>query len=124
MQKKRNESKTSGDWMQMKNGFYLKIDMDINRRIKNLINDYGHFSKNDLQTRVYQISKKLGGQNVKTAIKRLEKNDLTKLCQLLLQNYYDKMYDMAYELRVSDKEIISISNETNEEIIKRILTKV
>ncbi len=111
-------------WMQMKNGFYLKIDMDINRRIKNLINDYGHFSKNDLQTRVYQISKKLGGQNVKTAIKLLEKNDLTKLCQLLLQNYYDKMYDMAYELRVSDKEIISILNETNEEIIKRILTKV
>ena len=111
-------------WTQMQNGFYLKIDMDIDRRIKNLINDYGHYSKNDLQARIHKISKKLGGQNVKTAIKLLEKNNLTKLCHLLLQNYYDKMYDMAYKVRESDKEIISISDETNEQIIKKVLTKV
>ena len=111
-------------WKQMLNGIYLKIDMDIERRIKNLIKDYGHYSKNDLGARIHRISKKLGGQNTKMALNFLEKNDLGKLCELLLGSYYDKMYNMAYENRESKKTIIPVTNESNEEIIKNILNKI
>ena len=111
-------------WTQMLNGIYLKIDMNIDRRIKNLIKDYGHFSKGELKSRINRISKKLGGQNVKIAIKLLEKNDLSKLCELLLDNYYDKMYDTAYENRGSKKKIIPILEETNQQIIKTILNEI
>lgn len=111
-------------WAQMLNGIYLKIDMNINRRIKNLIKDYGHHSKNDLVTRIHRISKKLGGQKTKIAIDLIEKNNLTKLCELLLDSYYDKMYYTAYENRESKKKIIPILNETNQQIIINVLNEV
>jgi tRNA 2-selenouridine synthase len=111
-------------WKQMLSGIYLKIDMNIDRRIKNLIKDYGHYSKNDLEDRIHRISKKLGGQNIKMAMNFLEKNNLSKLCELLLGSYYDKMYNMAYENRESKKTIIPVTNETNKQIIKNILNRI
>ena len=43
---------------------------------------------------------------------------------LLLDNYYDKMYDTAYENRDSKKKKIPILEETNQQIIKTILNEV
>ena len=111
-------------WEQMQKGLYLKIDMDIDRRVENLIKDYGDYSKFDLEIRIRQISRKLGGQNVKIALEYLESNSLHTLCKFLLENYYDKMYRTAYEKRESKKERIKVSNEDNEQIIKTILTKI
>ena len=52
---------------------------------------------------------------------RNHENKLTDLCELLLNNYYDKMYDTAYENRESSKKILKISDETEDQIINRIL---
>ena len=103
----------------------LNESEECNHRLSfRLYSSHSFDSKNDLEARIYRIEKKLGGQNVKIAIKLLEKNNLTKLCGFLLQNYYDKMYDVAYENRESEKKIIPISNERNQQIIKKILSKV
>ena len=108
-------------WNQMSSGLYLKLNMDMNRRIKNLINDYGSHPKDTIEERIHRISKKLGGQQTKIAVELLHENKLTDLCELLLNNYYDKMYDTAYENRVSSKKILKISDETEDQIIRRIL---
>jgi len=108
-------------WNQMQLGFYLKINMNIKRRIKNLVNDYGIYSKEIIENRINRISKKLGGQHTKKAINLLYDGRLADLCKLLLNNYYDKMYAIAYKNRQSLKATISISNESENEIIKRIL---
>lgn len=110
-------------WIQMKLGFYLKINMDINRRIKNLVNDYGIYSKKIIEDRICKISKKLGGQYTKEALNLLYENKLNDLCQLLLNNYYDKMYAIAYEKRESLKSTIQISSESESEIIERVIKK-
>ena len=113
-----------GIWEQMVKALYLKIDMGIDRRVENLIKDYGEYPRSDLEKRIHQISRKLGGQNVKTAIDFLENNSLHELCKFLLENYYDKMYGLAYEKRDSKKEKIKVEDETNDQIINIILTKV
>ena len=113
-----------GIWTQMIKALYLKIDMGIDRRVENLIKDYGEYPRSDLEKRIHQISRKLGGQNVKTAIELLESNSLHDLCKFLLENYYDKMYRVAYNRRNSKKEEIKVTNETNEQIIESILAKV
>ena len=110
-------------WDQMKQGLYLKIDMQIERRVENLIKDYGEYSNEDLEIRIQKISKKLGGQNVKEAIRLLEDHNLHELCKFLLEKYYDRMYAVAYENRKSKKERILVSDETNEQIINTILSK-
>ena len=113
-----------GIWAQMIKALYLKIDMGIDRRVENLVKDYGEYPKIDLERRIHQISRKLGGQNVKAAINLLESNSLYDLCRFLLENYYDKMYRVAYDRRNSKKEEIKITDETNEQVIETILAKV
>ena len=113
-----------GIWTQMIKALYLKIDMGIDRRVENLIKDYGEYPRSDLEKRIHQISRKLGGQNVKTAIDLLDSNSLHDLCKFLLENYYDKMYRVAYNRRDSKKEEIKVTKETNEQVIEAILTKV
>ena len=111
-------------WAQMIKALYLKIDMGIDRRVENLVKDYGEYPKIDLEIRIRQISRKLGGQNVKTAIDLLGSNNLHDLCKFLLENYYDKMYRVAYNRRNSKKEEIKVVDETNKQVIETILAKV
>lgn len=108
-------------WKQMDSGYYLKIEMDIDRRVKNLLDEYGHHKKEKLKDRVNRISKRLGGMETKEAINLLDNNDLSEFCKLLLKKYYDKMYNQAYEIRESSKSILKITNESNDNIIKKIV---
>jgi len=109
-----------GIWSHMENGYYIKIDMNFKRRVKNLLNEYGHYNKSDLKDRVERISTRLGGAETKEAIDFIEKDDLSGFCKLLLNRYYDKLYDRAYNTRKLPKKIIKIHNETNSEIINKI----
>ena len=107
-------------WSQMGSGHYLKIKMGIDRRIKNLLKEYGDHKKNDLKKRVDRISTRLGGAEAKEAINFLDRADLSSFCRLLLKKYYDTMYEKAYDMRESSKDIIEIQNQTNTQIIKII----
>ena len=110
-----------GLWNQMEAGYYLKINMNLDRRVNNLINEYGHHKINKLQDRVKRISKRLGDIETKDAINLLADSNLFDFCKLLLNKYYDKMYGKAYEMRDSQKGTLDIENESNNDIIKRIV---
>ena len=111
-------------WEQMETGYYLKIDMNIDRRVENLLNEYGHYKRDELKDRVKRISKRLGGAEAKDAINLLHNNNLSEFCELLLEKYYDKMYNQAYDTRESSKDILKIKDESNSDIIKRIIQLV
>ena len=108
-------------WNQMESGYYLKIDMNIDRRVKNLLDEYGHHKKSDLKKRIERISKRLGGAEAKEAINLLNEDNLSAFCKLLLKKYYDTMYNKVYDIRESSKSILKIDNEMNTEIIRKIL---
>ena len=80
----------------------------------------GIIKKNDLKKRVDRISTRLGGAEAKEAIDFLDEGDLSSFCRLLLKKYYDTMYDKAYDMRESSKDIIEIHNQTNTQIIEII----
>ena len=89
--------------------------------IKAKLDDYGNQRTSKLRKRLGKISKKLGGQTTKKAEEYLNNNNLPMFCRLLLINYYDKLYQKAYDTRNTHKQIIKIKNEKNNEIINRIL---
>ncbi len=110
-------------WEQMSSGYYIKIEMDISRRIDNLMHEYGAFPVSEFMRRLNLISKKLGGEQTQSARKYLVEGNLKNFCKLLLDKYYDKMYMIAYENRKSKKDILHISREPNSIIIEK-LTKL
>lgn len=108
-------------WNQMSEGHYIKIEMNISRRISNLIKEYGSYPIHEFLKRVNMISKKLGGQHTQEAIQCLEDGNLRKFCKLLLEKYYDKMYMSAFTSRESKKDILYITNEPNLIIIEKLI---
>jgi len=108
-------------WKNMSKSKYIKIDMGIERRVKNLLKEYGSPDKIILREKVDNIEKRLGGQNAKIAKEQLDKNDLPKFCKLLLENYYDKLYKRSFNKRSTQREVIKIDTESNDEIINKII---
>ncbi len=108
-------------WENMSTAKYIKIDMGIDRRVKNLLEEYGSPDKRTLKKRIDSIERRLGGQNAKIAKKQIEENNLSKFCELLLENYYDKLYKKSFNKRNTEKKIIYINAEPNSEIIDKII---
>ncbi|MAJ44110.1 MAG: tRNA 2-selenouridine(34) synthase MnmH [Candidatus Marinimicrobia bacterium] len=122
-----SESRTIGKvvipeqiWHQMNNSFYLRINMRIERRIENLISEYGNFSSEQLKIRLERISNKLGDKNYKIALKYIKNGDLVELCNLLLNNYYDKMYNYSVNKRKTKISELNVKDESIMEIISLI----
>ena len=89
--------------------------------MKNLLKEYGSPDKIILREKVDNIEKRLGGQNAKIAKEQLDKNDLPKFCKLLLENYYDKLYKRSFNKRSTQREVIKVDTESNDEIINKII---
>ncbi len=85
-------------WKQMRCAKVVYLDIPFDERVKYLVNEYGKFSKEELIESTNRISKRLGGQNAKLAIKAINEGDLTTACQINL-SYYDKAYDHGIDKR-------------------------
>jgi tRNA 2-selenouridine synthase len=94
---------------QMRNAKVAFIDLSIEARINHLVSEYGKFTKEELITATERITKRLGGQNVKTAVNAINEGDLKTACEISL-NYYDKSYGYGLSQR-DPKNIIQFSFE-------------
>ena len=96
---------------QMRHSARIEIIRSEKDRIKELVNTYSLFSKNELIESVLRIKKKLGPQRTKSAIQSVENEDWYKVCTSVLE-YYDKCYE--YELRgkknVSELNLIDVKD--------------
>ena len=106
-------------YKQMKNSKRIEIIRDERIRIKELINTYSKYPKNDLKESVLKISKRLGPQRTKSAIDSIDNEDWENVCNSVL-DYYDR----CYEHDLKDKEDVIILNmefRNDYEIINEII---
>lgn len=83
----------------MPDTFYLNMQvcptiillMDIKTRMPRLLEEYSVYPPEVLKASVMKISKRLGGENAKDAMKAVDEGDFAKAIEITL-NYYDKAY--------------------------------
>lgn len=78
-------------WQQMSEAPLFFLDIPLQKRIDNLIGDYGNFDKNDIAEAIHRLAKRLGGAATQQALQALDQNNLRDVCTTLLY-YYDKTY--------------------------------
>lgn len=76
----------------------IKMELEKAFRMQRLMNEYASFDNNKLEKCILRIGKKLGGQNVKSAIESLKTGDLRSVADITLA-YYDKSYNFGLDKR-------------------------
>lgn len=108
-------------WDKMRKAPIIFLEVPIDIRISNIINDYSDYPKDKVIASINKISKKLGGLDTKIALEALEQNNINKLCNLML-NYYDKSYLFALNKRENPKiKKIDIDFNDYKEISKSLI---
>ncbi len=87
-------------WKKMKIAPLVNIKIPDEARIQNLLEDYVLTDKADLVTAFNKIGKKLGGNNLKTALEALERDDYPSAAKIALW-YYDKTYQHGIDNSIS-----------------------
>jgi tRNA 2-selenouridine synthase len=98
-----NESKSIGRvylpnelWQKMLTAPLVQLDIPLDWRVENLVEDYANFKKEDLVLAFERIRKRLGGQHLNTALAALENDDFATAASIALR-YYDKAYHSSLE---------------------------
>lgn len=78
-------------WDRMARAPLLQIEMPLEWRIENLVEDYAQYPKSELAEAFERITKRLGGQHVNAALAALEADDYHEAARIALR-YYDKAY--------------------------------
>lgn len=78
------------------------IDIPKQKRAEHLSMEYSTFGNDLIKEAILAISKKLGGQNVKSALELLEQNNYYEVALLAL-DYYDKTYLRGVDSRNQEK---------------------
>ncbi len=112
-----NESRTIGHvavpdslWKQMLRAPIISLEMPAPLRVQRLLEDYGHFPKEELIDAIRHIQRRLGPQHAETAIRLLDENKLDECTLLLLRQYYDKTY--LYGLQKREPPVYTIPTDT------------
>ncbi|MEM8582660.1 MAG: tRNA 2-selenouridine(34) synthase MnmH [Bacteroidota bacterium] len=86
----------------------IALEVSTDRRLQQLVEEYGQFPQDQLADAFTRITKRLGGQHVKSALESLQAGDLSKAAEIALV-YYDKAYARSSRkpdqiLSVADRE--------------------
>jgi tRNA 2-selenouridine synthase len=107
-------------WEKMKHSEVIEIIIPKEKRIQNILKDYGNYSSEDLINCLNQIEKRLGIKVIKELSAKIMKRELHSVVEILL-NYYDEAYEKGRLKRVCQKFVKIEFNEFNSEQIARIL---
>ena len=103
-------------WQQMKSAPLIFLEVEIDLRIKNLVQDYASFPKDLLEESILRIHKRLGGLQLNQAIEALANNDFERVAEICLY-YYDKAYlNSLSKRKVESTTTIAINNFDLEKI--------
>lgn len=100
--------------------FYLNMQetpaiiliMDVKTRLPRLLKEYSAYDAESLKDSIMKISKRLGGDNTRDAIKAVDDGDFAKAIEITLY-YYDKAYLYGLKKKNS-KNIIYIESESDD----------
>ena len=79
---------------QLRHAAAVSLDVPKERRLDNLLQEYGDLDREGLAESTRGISKRLGGQNVIDTIEAIGRGDLRKAADITL-SYYDRSYTKA-----------------------------
>lgn len=83
-------------WGLMSASPVVEIDVDRDRRVERLVDEYGPADRNEFLEAMVRITKRLGGQHFKAAKESLMIGDMRRTIEILL-TYYDKAYQFGLE---------------------------
>jgi tRNA 2-selenouridine synthase len=96
-------------WRLMLAAPIVMLEMPLAWRIQNLVEDYAHFPRPELEAAFQRIAKRLGGQHVQAALQALANDDYASAAAIALR-YYDKAYQHTL-LRRQPESIIRLEVE-------------
>ena len=91
---------------QMRISPVVKVDLDLQLRVKRLEKEYANFPSDVLKKSIEKISKRLGDENRRIALAAIDQSDFAKAIELSLA-YYDKSYGFGLSRR-DDQSIHSL----------------
>lgn len=80
-----------GFWAMMRYAALYNLEIPLEGRLQNLLDDYVGTDKSELEHAFRRIEKKIGGQHLKAALEALNQNDYAAAAEIALR-YYDKTY--------------------------------
>ncbi len=105
-----------GIWLQMRTANTLAVEVDKEKRVSRLVEEYAGFSKDELQEATNRIAKRLGGQHHKAALEALFQNEFSEAVRIALV-YYDKTYVHGLEKREKSRvKIIDMQDKPASEM--------
>jgi tRNA 2-selenouridine synthase len=78
-------------WNRMRLSKLIFLKLSFEKRLENIINDYGKLDRSLLSSAIIRLQKKLGGLDTKNCLAYLVNKDIEGCFNLLLK-YYDKVY--------------------------------
>ena len=90
----------------------IVLMMNIEVRLPLLLKEYSIFPKEELKNSIECISKRLGGDNTKEALKAIDLGDFVKAIEITL-TYYDKTYLFGLSKR-SPENVIYVETKTDD----------
>jgi tRNA 2-selenouridine synthase len=108
-------------YLNMQNAPAIILMMDFKTRLPRLLEEYSLYPPESLKASIIKISKRLGGDNTREAIKAVEAGNFEKAIEITLY-YYDKAYLFGLKKKKSDNIIyIEVNNDDIEDNAMRIL---
>lgn len=109
-------------WQKMRLAPLFVVSINDEKRIENLLKDYGNANKEELAEPIKNLEKRLGNEKMKEALKNLEEGDLKAVTKIMLY-YYDKTYDYALtQKETKNINLIDCRGLNENQIIEKILS--
>jgi tRNA 2-selenouridine synthase len=98
-------------YLNMQDTPVILLMMDIKTRLPRLMEEYSVFPPEQLKDSVLRISKRLGGDNTREALKAIDEGDFAKAIEITLL-YYDKAYMFGLKKK-NERNIIIVNTDTD-----------
>ena len=101
-------------YINTRNSIAIILETEHEKRIQQLLNDYGDYSPTEIIKCISRIEKRLGGQNTKTAVDHALRKDYRGALEIIL-SYYDKTYQFGLNKKsLKNIHYITTGSDTKE----------
>jgi tRNA 2-selenouridine synthase len=97
-------------YLNMQDSVTIVLVLDLATRMPRLLDEYSKYPPESLISSINRISKRLGGDSTKSAIKAINEGDFSKAIEITL-NYYDKAYLYGLK-RKSSNNLIYVNSDS------------
>jgi tRNA 2-selenouridine synthase SelU len=99
-------------YLNMQNTWTIVLMMDVRTRLPRLMEEYSTYPAESLKTAILKISKRLGGDNTRDALKAVEDGNIARAIEITLC-YYDKAYMFGLKKK-SNRNLIYVETDSDD----------